>query len=47
VPVTGDFNVFRSHYAVSADGARFVVDSVEPSHGSNTISVLLNWQDEE
>ena len=41
VPIVGTLNAYRSHYAVTRDGQRFLVDSVDASQRS--ISLLVNW----
>ena len=42
-PVSGPLNVYRSHYAATADGQRFVIDAVDAPGARESISVLANW----
>ncbi len=42
-PVSAPLNVYRSHYAVSADGQRFVIDAVDAATTQESITVLANW----
>jgi hypothetical protein len=44
VPVAGDLNAYRSHYAVTADGQRFLFDVLDDNSGRDSITVLVNWQ---
>jgi hypothetical protein len=34
---------FRNHYAVTADGQRFLVNSTLEETGATPISVVVNW----
>ena len=43
-PISGNLNMFRSHYVNDARGERFLVDVREPTPGSNAISVIVNWR---
>ena len=43
-PVEGSLNSYRSHYAATADGQRFLVDTTEPEPHRDAISVLVNWR---
>jgi Tol biopolymer transport system component len=42
-PVAGPLNVYRSHYAVTGDGQRFVIDTVDAPTSEASIAVLANW----
>jgi Tol biopolymer transport system component len=42
-PVSGPLNVYRSHYAATADGQRFVLDAVDAPSARESISVMANW----
>jgi hypothetical protein len=42
-PVSGDLNAYRSHYAVSADGDRFLIDTLDASTNREPITLLVNW----
>ena len=42
-PVSGPLNVYRSHYAATADGQRFVIDAVDAPGARESITVLANW----
>jgi hypothetical protein len=44
VPVAGDLNTYRSHYAVTADGQRFLVDVLDDKSGHDSMAILVNWQ---
>ena len=43
LPVSGPLNVYRSHYAVAADGQRFIIDAVDAASTQESIAVLANW----
>jgi eukaryotic-like serine/threonine-protein kinase len=42
-PVAGALNEYRSRYAVTADGQRFIVDAVDADRTQQPISILANW----
>jgi Tol biopolymer transport system component len=42
-PVSGSLNVFRSHYAVTPDGKRFVIDTFDSESAQESITVISNW----
>ena len=45
VPVFGGGAALSNHYwDVSADGQRFLVNTVNPEGGSSMLTVMLNWQ---
>jgi DNA-binding winged helix-turn-helix (wHTH) protein/Tol biopolymer transport system component len=39
------YSVFRNHYAVSADGKRFLICAVERKGKEERVTVLANWRD--
>ena len=41
--ITGLTDV-RTHYQVTADGQRFIVNTVGPSERGSPIQVVVNWQ---
>ena len=41
IPIFGNLNTYRSHYTVTADGQRFLVDSLDGSQRS--ITLIFNW----
>jgi Tol biopolymer transport system component len=41
--VTGDATAYRTPYAVSPDGRRFLIDSVEDTSPHAPITVMINW----
>ena len=42
-PVTGALNDYRSHYAVTSDGQRFIIDAVDADSTQQPITVMANW----
>jgi hypothetical protein len=42
VPLSGDINQYRNHYAVTGDGQRFLVDTADES-SREPITVVVNW----
>jgi DNA-binding winged helix-turn-helix (wHTH) protein/Tol biopolymer transport system component len=42
-PVVGALNDYRSHYAATSDGQRFVVDAVDTDAPQGAITVVTNW----
>jgi Tol biopolymer transport system component len=42
-PVAGALNDYRSHYAVTRDGERFVIDGIDAESTSRPITILSNW----
>jgi eukaryotic-like serine/threonine-protein kinase len=42
VPLNGDITQYRNHYAVTADGQRFLVDTADEST-REPITVVVNW----
>jgi Tol biopolymer transport system component len=42
VSLSGDITRYRNHYAVTSDGQRFLVDTVD-ENTREPISVLVNW----
>lgn len=43
LPVAGTLVGYRSHYAPTPDGQRFLVDSIEVPTQRNSIAILLGW----
>ncbi len=41
--VSGAINTYRSHFAVTADGQRFVIDSLDSENTQESITVISNW----
>ena len=39
-PVSGPLNVYRSHYAATADGQRFVIDVLDAASTQESITVI-------
>ena len=42
-PVLGSLSDYRNYYAVTADGKRFLIDSVAADSSQEPITVLVNW----
>ena len=42
-PVLGSLANYRNYYAVSADGQRFVIDSVATGTLQEPVTLMLNW----
>jgi Tol biopolymer transport system component len=42
-PVLGSLSDYRNYYAVTADGRRFLIDSVAADSPQEPITVLVNW----
>ena len=42
---TAQLNAYRSNYAATADGQRFLVSATAPGEGSSPVTILLNWID--
>jgi Tol biopolymer transport system component len=42
-PVSGGLNTYRSHYAVTSDGKRFVIDALDSERTQESITVISNW----
>lgn len=42
IPLSGEMNTRRNHYAVNRDGQRFLVDAA--SAAESTITVMVNWR---
>jgi DNA-binding winged helix-turn-helix (wHTH) protein/Tol biopolymer transport system component len=42
-PVSGALNTYRSHYAVTPDGQRFLVDTVNAQSSREAITIFVNW----
>lgn len=42
-PVVADLGTYRSQFAVSRDGQRFLVDAADPASSREPITVLVNW----
>jgi hypothetical protein len=42
-PVLGALTDYRNYYAVTADGKRFLIDSVAAGTSQEPITVLVNW----
>ena len=42
-PVLGALTDYRNYYAVTADGKRFLIDSVAAGTNQEPITVLVNW----
>ena len=43
-PISGDPEDAREHYAVAANGTRFLVDSAITSADDSSITVVINWE---
>jgi hypothetical protein len=41
-PISG-VNVYRTDYAVSGDGQRFLIDAVDGSDKGDAIAIIVNW----
>lgn len=41
--LSGSLNNYRSHYAVTADGKRFVIDAIDADTPQESITVISNW----
>jgi hypothetical protein len=41
--VTGDATAYRTPYAVTADGSRFLIDSLADAGQHQPITVMVNW----
>jgi eukaryotic-like serine/threonine-protein kinase len=42
-PIPSSFSVFRNHYAVAADGQRFLICAIERRGKDEQMTVLVNW----
>jgi Tol biopolymer transport system component len=42
-PVSGSLNAYRSHYAVTSDGQRFVIDAIDIERSQESITIISNW----
>jgi len=42
-PVSGGLADYPGHYAVSADGERFLIDVVDSENTQESIAVIANW----
>lgn len=42
-PVVADLSTYRSQYAVTPDGQRFLFDAAEPSSAREPVTLLVNW----